>query len=189
MKELWIWTELLAFDNTRPDFGVKEYLASVGEPPTGISFLTGIDFVFQHVSPETAEKTLPPDLCSRSGHSTNGKRQRQAWTNIQIRDLIKELHRYGVKVVFNVFRGYLKNYFHQEFIGEFSREKRLDLLGNLKDGRKTRDVFFEKLKETISNYGFDGWQAADGIAAPWTSILFPTDCVIRQFVEKEKKSS
>ena len=186
MKELWIWTELLAFDNTQPDFGVKEYLTSVGDTPTGISFLTGIDFVFQHVSPEIAEKTLSPQLCSRHGHSTNGKRQRQAWTNVQIRELVKELHRYGVKVVFNVFQKYLRNYFHHEFIGEYSREKRLDLLGSLKDGRLTRDVFFGKLKETISDYGFDGWHAADDIAAPWSSILFPTDCVIQQFVKKEE---
>ncbi len=184
-NELWIWTELLAFDNTLPDFGVKTYLAQLGKIPTGISILTGLDFVMLHES-LTEEKILPAGVCSRGAHSTNGKRDRQEWTNYQVRDLVRELHKYGIKVIYNVFKHYMDDVFNREFLTENSPEKRLGLIAPMNDGRIMGDFLIEKLPETLVEYDFDGWHAADGIAAPWNSIMYPMDNFIRMFAEEKK---
>ena len=179
-NELWVWTELLAFDNARPDFGVKEYLAEAGKIPTGISILTGFDFVMLH-EPLGRGRVLPPQVCSRAGHLTNGRRERQAWTDLQVRGLVGELHRYGIKVVFSVFQVYLDDFFSREFLSDAHPEKRSALIAPMRDGRLMGDLLIEKVVEVMNDYGFDGWHAADDIAAPWTGIEFPTDNLIRRF--------
>ena len=182
-NELWIWTELLAFDSARPDFGVKDYLAEAGKIPTGISFLTGFDFVMLH-EPLGQGRVLPPQVCSRAGHLTNGRRERQAWTDLQVRGLVGELHRYGIKVVFSVFQVYLDDFFSREFLSDAHPEKRSALIAPMRDGRLMGDHLIEKVVEAMTDYGFDGWHAADDIAAPWTCIESPTDDLIRQFAEE-----
>jgi hypothetical protein len=39
--ERWIWTELIAFDNERPDLGVGEYIDKAGFVPTAVCLLIG----------------------------------------------------------------------------------------------------------------------------------------------------
>lgn len=44
--EAWIWTELLAFDNTCPDQGVDVYIERLAFTPMGISLLASdSDFI------------------------------------------------------------------------------------------------------------------------------------------------
>ena len=184
-KELWVWTELLAFDNTRRDFGVKAYLDEAQKIPTGISFLTGYDFALKYAGMDR-ERVLPPGVCSRSAHETNGRRERQKWTNYQVRGLIAELHKYGIKAVFNIFPCYLRDHFGREFLTDANPEKRSALIAPMNDGRLMGDFMLEKIAETITGYGFDGWQAADDIAAPWSSVIYPTDNLIRLFAEENR---
>ena len=185
-NELWVWTELLAFDNTLPDFGVKQYLDEMQRRPDGISFLTNIDFVMRH-EPMDREIELPADVCLRFGHTTNGRRDRQPWTNHQVRDLIAELHKYGIKVVVNIWTKFLNNHFNREFLSDANPEKRGALIAPMNDGRIMGDVLLEKLAEMMADYQFDGWHAADNIAAPWCNLISPTDNLIRVFADPEKR--
>ncbi len=76
--------------------GVGEYIACAGFTPTGICLmLTSPDFV---LSPHemAREIALPQDYCARDGHDFNPHRERQVWTNHQLRGLINELHARGV---------------------------------------------------------------------------------------------
>ena len=184
-NELWVWTELLAFDNTLPDFGVKAYLDEAQKIPTGFSFMTNFDFVMMHDRLKQ-EAVLPPDTCSRVGHRTNGRRERQDWTNYQVRGLIAELHKYGIKAVFNFWTWYLKNHFRHEFLADAHPEQRAALISPMNDGRIMGDVVVEKLAEVLLDYGFDGWHAADSVAAPWNVLISPTDNLIRLFAEENK---
>ena len=184
-NELWVWNELLAFDNTLPDFGVKKYLDEMGKLPDGITFLTGFDFVMQHDM--AREAVLPPDVCSRLGHRTNGRQDRQEWTNYQVRGLVAELHKFGVKALINVWSHFLGNRFHHEFLSEANAEKRAALIAPMKDGRIMGDHMLEKLAEVLADYDFDGWHAADSVAAPWSVMTGPPDNLIRIFADPEKR--
>ena len=179
--ELWIWTELLAFDNTQPDMGVKEYLDHVQAIPEGISILSGIDLILYH-KPLTEEIALPPMVCSRNGHLSNGIRDRQEWTNFQIRQLVAELRKYNIKVLLSVFETRMQNFWEKEFSHENCSEHRYAFIGKLNDGRNAGDYFIHQLDATINDYGFDGWHAADTIAACWSILDYPTDQVIQDFV-------
>lgn len=184
-EELWIWTELLAFDNTSPDFGVQEYLKHIGKVPYGISILSGYDLVLYH-EPLEKETVMPPQICSRGGHLSNGIRDRQEWTNFQIKALVDELHTHGIKVLISVFAAPMNKFFGREFIYEHCPENQYAFVGKLNDGRDAGEFFVQKMSETLSAYGFDGWHVADNIAAPWSILDSPTDHVIRDFAESRR---
>ncbi len=194
MSEIWIWTELLAFDNTREDFCVQEYLDRIGSKPYGIHLLlSSVDFVMLH-DPITQEKELFPDVCSRFGHERNEERERQNWTNHQLRGLIKQFQSRGIKVFFSVFILNLQNKFHQEYVSthpeirlgcsKYGIDNAISFLARLKDGRLFDDVFREKLLEVVQDYGFDGWVGCDGQGPGWS--LTHSDCsdnFVMQFAE------
>lgn len=166
MWESWIWTELLAFDNTLPDYGVQAYLKHSEHIPYGISLLLmSPDFLLRHHW--NPDEFIPADSASRQGHLSNGRRQRQDWSQSQLRSLIKELQKYNIKVIFSIFCNELGNVFHREFISEFCEVPGFNPLLKLKDGRDAGALFISNLKEVISDYGFDGWHAGDTIACPW----------------------
>lgn len=184
--EMWIWSELLAFDSTAPDLGVAAYLAQIGEVPAGISLLTCHDFVLCHDG-IAGEKVLPPTVCSRQGHTGNGMRERQPWTDHQIRALVRELQAHGIKVLFSVFEAPTGNVFGPEFCYHNCPEHRYAFVGRLNDGRPAGEFFLEKLARVLRDYGFDGWHAADNVAAPWSILSNPTDHVIREFAETHRE--
>jgi len=158
--EAWIWTELLAFDSSLPDYGAEAYVKRVGYAPCGISLLLShIDFILLHNGME-AECELFPDVCSRRGHDFNEERERQKWTNFQLLGLIKELQRREIKVFVSIFRYELRNQFHHEWSSDHPG---IWYLSRMEDGKTLfEDLFVEKLKQVVSDYGFDGWHAADG---------------------------
>ena len=184
--EMWIWSELLAFDNTAADFGVAAYLAQIGEIPTGISILSSYDFVLYHES-LAAETVMPPTVCSRQGHTGNGVRDRQEWTNFQIRALVGELQKHGIKVLLSVFEAPTDNVFNREFCFDNCPEHRYAFIGKLNDGRPAGRFFIDRMKRVMRDYGFDGWHAADNVAAPWSILSNPTDHVIRDFADAHRE--
>ncbi|MBO4630585.1 MAG: hypothetical protein J5858_01545, partial [Lentisphaeria bacterium] len=185
-EELWIWTELLAFDNSSPDLGVQKYLEHIQTIPTGISILSGYDLVLYH-EPLEKEIVMPPQVCSRGGHLTNGVRNRQDWTNFQIKALVKQLKEHGIKVLLSVFAAPMNQFFGREFIFENCPENQYAFVGKLNDGRDAGDFFISKMAETLQDYGFDGWHVADNIAACWSILDSPTDHVIRDFAETHRQ--
>ena len=170
-KERWIWTELLAFDREQSDRGVSGYLDRLGFVPDGISLLlTAVDFVLLHKGMEE-EYVLFPDICSRVAHERNEERHRQEWTNWELRNLVTELGKHGVKVFFSIFNYYLGNKFHKEFASvhpEIQIASRfhtpnygVTLIARMSDGTLLEDFFVEKMKSVLLDYGFSGWHGAD----------------------------
>ena len=172
--EIWIWTELLAFDNESPDLGVGEYFGRLKERPAGFTFLvSSIDFVLQHENWREPHP-FPADICSRTGHEGNGVRNRQNWNSAQLKRLVELLHAQGCKVLFSFFCGYLKNAFHQEWASEHPEALSgwnagsVNLIARLKDGTLLEDFFVGKLMEVEEYYGFDGWHGPDNCGPGWT---------------------
>lgn len=160
-KEFWIWTELLAFDNTQADLGVGEYLGKVGRCPDGICVMIGHpDFVFRHDGMGREYKLLRA-FCSRHGHDRNTFRFRQEWTNYQLRDLVNRLKNAGIKVFLSIFGHNLGNRLHLEWLNEYLRP---EWVGILPDGRNVHDIFIANLRQVMLDYGFTGWHGADGTA-------------------------
>ncbi len=171
--ESWVWTELLAFDNTRHDMGISAYLELAGFRPTGISLLlSSIDFVLLH--PGMAESTeLFPDVCSRFGHTRNEVRERQNWTSYQLRTLVSGLKNRNIKVFFSIFSSYLNDRFHEEWGSshpemlicyEDGPSAGINVIGRLKNGKFFEDIFIPQLAAVMEDYGFDGYHAADGMS-------------------------
>ncbi|KKR04406.1 MAG: hypothetical protein UT30_C0008G0028 [Candidatus Uhrbacteria bacterium GW2011_GWF2_39_13] len=198
--EAWIWTELLAFDNTQKDQGVSEYLIKTGFIPKGICLLVSSpDFVLLHDGIKE-EKILPPDICSRRGHERNEERERQEWTNYQIKSLVENLHKKGVEVYISMFTSYMMDKFHGEWMSKHpevmqewdfqGRSPCVNCLRRLKDGRYFEDIFIAKVIEASNDYGFDGWHGPDGYGPLSSGALPYTDCsddMMGQFAAYYKK--
>ena len=193
-EEAWIWTELLAFDNSLSDCGVESYLKRTGFIPDGISLLVShIDFVMLHRGMKD-EYELFPDICSRRGHEGNEERKRQKWTNYQLRELVRHLQQHSVKVFFSFFIVLQRNTFHNEWALEHPEIlirsaghgncEAVNLLGRLDDGTFFEDIFVEKLQKVVVDYGFNGWHGADS-QGPGCSLCSgdASDEFIFQFAE------
>lgn len=191
----WIWTELIGFDNRESDFGVGGYLDGTGFVPDTICLLlSSVDFVLQH--PGMAEEVvLPTDVCSREGHDRNQHRERQTWTNFQIRGLIEALHARGVAVYVTVFTQTFDDRWHHEWATDHPEACALyasggirwsiNPLARLRDGTYFEDLFAWRLAAVAQDYGFDGWQGADGygpLSGPIWEVDQSDDMVV-QFLE------
>jgi len=193
--ERWIWTELIGFDNTQADMGVGEYLDNAGFTPTTVCLLIGSpDFILSHESLE-CEAPLHPDFCARDGHDHNPHRQRQVWTNRQLQELIRQLQTRGVAVFLTVFTRFYGNQFHHEWVSDHREVcmvfaslgwvSSINSLARMADGSYYEDYFIQKLLETLTYYGFDGWHGADGygpLNGPLWRVDF-SDGMLRQFAE------
>ncbi len=185
-RKNWHWMELIGFDNTVEDLGVSAFLSRLAEAPEGVSLLfSHIDFI--NTFKETEEEyALRPCDCSYSGHLYSTERTRQVWTNLQLKRLVSELHRNGVKVIFSIFN-FIKyrddegNGVMTEFAAEHPElfglnkdgviyESSIHILKKKKDGSFYEDYFLAKLREVIDYYGFDGVQIADGISSSRPSV-------------------
>ncbi len=165
-----LWTELLAFENTDPDRGAARYLESIPEKPDTIFlFICAADFVFGHHSMDS-EYILSPAVCSRNAHAGNEQRNRQKWTNFQLRELIGNLKRCGVSVYLSMFTcAYHDKYGpewltqHKELLNHISDMSawRLNPINCLTDGTPCEDIFAPKLAVVCRDYGFSGFHGAD----------------------------
>ena len=193
--EKWLWIELIAFDNQQKDFGVKEYLNNLGFVPDGLSFLTSSpDFIHTHEGMKKDEN-FPPDLCSYNGRPDIKRMKRQIWTKYQLKELVEALHRYQIKVGFNVFDIFLENKFHEEWVDKHrevlattrsgKKINSINPLKRFKDNSYYEDFFIKKLLEVMEDYGFDFHHIADGychLRRPLSEIDYSND-MVDQFIE------
>ena len=193
--EKWCWIELTGFDNQKSGFGVKEYIDNAGFVPGLVSLLlSSTDFVNQH---DTAvkDKTFPPDICSYGGRPPCGEgKTKQSWTKQELKKLIAELQKHGVKVYFAVFDIFLGNMFHHEWVSNHQEVMAtmrpgntisINPLARFKDGSYYEDFFAQKINEVIKDYRFDGFHCADGynhLRMPlyWSDY---SDDMVEQFTE------
>jgi hypothetical protein len=182
--EQWIWTELIGFDNRQSDLGVGGYLEAAGFVPDAICLLmSSVDFVLLH-SGIDQEKPLHRDFCSREGHERNQLRERQVWTDHQLRRLIERLHDHGIAVYLSVFAQVFENRWHQEWACDHQEVRALyassgrrggiNSLKRLRDGSYYEDYLLRQLLAVLGDYGFDGWHGADGYG-PLSGAIYETD--------------
>ncbi|MHB8996419.1 MAG: hypothetical protein ACYC63_14335 [Armatimonadota bacterium] len=188
--ERWIWVEPIGFDVEQPDLGVGQYLDTCGFMPHTICLLmTSPDFVLSHEDRED-EFDLPPDFCARDGHEFGRDRQRQVWTNRQLQQLIANLQARGVRVFLTVFTAWYRDRYHPEWLAdhrevfmvfrELGVGYAINPTARLADGTPFADLWARKLVQTLSYYGFDGWQGADGwgpLSGPIYYVDFSDDTV------------
>lgn len=192
----WCWIELMGFDNQKSDFGVKKYLDNAGFVPGLLSLhICAADFVHLHDT-ATKDESFPPDFGSYGGRLPCEKgKKRQSWTKKELKKLIAEFHKHGIKVYFAVFDIFLNNRFHEEWVSKHreilattrtgEKMDSINPLARLKDGTYYEDFFAKKLIEVIKDYGFDGFHCADGynhlrLPLYWSDY---SDDMVGQFTE------
>lgn len=184
--EKWIWLELTAFEPDSADFGVGSYLSNAGFTPDGVSFmLNAIDFVLLYDG-MAEEYYLFDEVNGRSGGSAR-------WTNYQLRGLVSELKKHGIKVFFSVFTFYWMSRSRKEFIArhpecavvhaEQGKTRAVDVLSRLEDGTYLEDIFSENLYHIMCDYGFNGWHGPDWFGPGGTLKGSCSDNLIGQFAE------
>lgn len=173
--EVHVWTPLIGFEKTDADKGAKGMLANMPFTPDVISaFCYHPDIILQHEGMDK-EVILPPDICSYCGSERNGFRERQEWSNYDLRELIKNLNAEGTEVYLNVMATKLDNKFHNEWIYEnpeifFDRTEdkcALYVFRRFKDGTWFEDFFIDKLCQTLTDYGFSGFLPTDLFCPSW----------------------
>ena len=166
--EYHLWTELLAFEKNDPDRGAARYLDSLPRKPDSIFlFVAAADFPFSHKGMER-EYELSPAVCSRNAHPRNEQRERQKWTNFQLRELIGNLKKRGVPTYLSMFTCYYRGAFgpewlcdHEEMIEDFGYCCRLNPISAKDDGTLCEEIFGPKVAELCRDYGFAGFHGAD----------------------------
>lgn len=170
--ESWVWTELLAFDNSREDMGVEEYLNTLGFVPKAACLLfSSPDFFLLHENLDE-ERDFSLLFCSREAHPGNENRLRQQWTNFQLKKLIKLLADAGCACYISCFPAYFNNKYHTEWMSQYPESRvayayhhlgcTLNALAQLNDGRLVEDIIIKKVVKTCLDYGFAGWHGPDG---------------------------
>ncbi|MFC5403387.1 hypothetical protein [Cohnella soli] len=196
--ESWIWIELIGFDHTQADYGVAEYLDTVGFAPEAVSLLFFTpDFVHGHAGMEF-EWTLPPEMCSYAARPFGKRNDRQPWTNFQLRGLVKELQSHGVAVYCSFFNLFLYRLEgkpqasrwcseHSELYEMRASGEPLQVIHPLKrfkDGSYYEDLFLRDLMTVMREFGFDGFHGADGYTSSRLSLAESdySDDMVEQFV-------
>ena len=191
--EYHLWTELLAFENMDPDRGAARYLDSMPFRPDSIFlFICAADFPFSHKGMDT-EYELSPAVCSRNAHPRNEQRERQKWTNWQLRELIANLKKRGVPTYLSMFTCYYRGKYgpewlcdHEELIEEiFPCNYRLNPIAALNDGTPCEKIFAPKVAELCRDYGFAGFHGADRFNS--TGLLYRrvvSDVMTRMFLQR-----
>jgi hypothetical protein len=194
--DIWLWIELIGFDNTQKDYGVKNFINNTVFVPKAISFLfSSSDFVNSHQGMAN-EWVFPPEYCSYNGRPYSRLRNRQDWTNYQLRGLIGELQKYGIDVYCSFFDFFVNTDGEMRFGHQHPEIWETGVKGNrypyihplkrLSDGSFYEDFFINKLSEVMNDYGFDGLHIADGIAhtrRPLSDVDYSDD-MVEQFLNQ-----
>lgn len=196
--ERWIWIELIGFDHQAPDYGVAHYLETTGFVPDAISLLLFTpDFLHAHQGMEQ-EWELPIEACSYAARPYGKERNRQPWTNLQLRGLVKQLQHHGIAVYCSFFNLFLFRdngkqaasrwcSAHPELYemrGSGEPFPVINPLKRLQDGTLYEDLFIADLERVIADYGFDGLHGGDGYTSPRLSLADAdySDDMVEQFL-------
>lgn len=197
--EKWIWIELIGFDNEQHDYGVASYIESLGFTPHSLSLLLySPDFVHTHENMEE-ERMLPKQCCSYVARPYSRERERQNWTNVQLRGLINELQTNSIDVYCSFFNMVEYLTADGEFISSAWAEQHsylfemnksgesipcLNPLKRLEDGSYYEDFFIQKLSDVMRDYQFNGYHGADGYTSPRITLAESdySDDMVEQFI-------
>ena len=168
--KVFTWTQLLGFEKNDSDRGVKRFLEQTGFVPDGVYALVHhADFVHQYRGMEE-EYILPPDNCAYFGIPFNAERERQEWTNHDVRALATGLKESGSGLYFTLFAHTLDNRFHDEWVEDHPEIKAHArggvrmyhcLLKHFADGSLYEDFFIEQTCRVLKDYNMKGIHIAD----------------------------
>ena len=185
-----LWAELLAFDNTKADYGVGEYLSRMSVKPEAVSFLLFDPDLFHSHTDLSKDFEIGDLHCSYFARPWNEERPRQKWTAWQLRGLVAELKRHGVDSypsffdwapskgeddldLLRTFGATRKDvtWFdrHPEVayrMKDGERTNNVNPLERLADGTEYADFFAAQAVRFLTDYGFAGLHAADGFGHP-----------------------
>ena len=196
-KTINIWMQLLGFDRNDADRGVARFLERTGFLPDSIcGLLFHCDFIHLHQGMDTEYQLLQAN-CAYHGIPRNKERERQPWTNHDLRTLVRELKKHGVDFYAGIMGSYLGDLFHHEWMSdhpEMRARKRnawgsLMCLKRMADGRYYEEFFAEKLVETLVDYEMAGVHLSDGFCPNSQIYLsdYSTD-MVDQFLMHTKLS-
>lgn len=170
-RNLFIWMQLLGLDREQRDYGVGGWLSTMSCKPEGVClFMPHPDIIHQHMGMEK-EYTLHPDDCAYCAIPRNIVRERQPWTNYDLKGAVEELRKAGVAPYLSIQGAFYNNMFHCEWITDHPElhhhtrsgaKEGILPLKRFADGSYYEDFFIEKLCETLIDYDFAGLQVADG---------------------------
>lgn len=180
-KSINIWMQMLGFERNDADRGAKRYIDHIGFTPDSVcALLFHSDFVNLHRGMDE-EYELFADNCAYHGIPRNKERERQPWTNYDLRLLIKELKKQGVDFYAGIMGSYTDNMSHHEFMSDhpelrsfkLENERSLCCLKRFKDGTYYEDYFVEKLVKTLCDYDCAGVHLSDAFCP--SNRLFVSD--------------
>lgn len=190
-----VWSYMRCFDHDKSDYGIGEYLEKVGRVPDGFcALVVHPDFVHLHAGMEE-EHLIPPQMYGFRGDPRRLSPEKKAaytWTNYQIKGLVEEIHRHGMKIYISLMGLYYLDIFHEEWMGKnkevlmqcTERVEELVALKRLKDGTFYEDFFIAQLLRTLKDYGMDGVHLCDRfspLSEPLADADYSTD-MVEQFV-------
>ncbi len=180
--KVFIWMNLLGFDRNDPDKGAQRFMDQTGFTPDGAAaLLFHSDFFHLHRGMDK-EYVLPPDNCAYWGIPRNAERERQPWTNYDLRDLAIALRKKGSGLYASIFGSALNNAFHHEwntdhpeihnhYKGGAENAGGHFVLKRLKDGSYYEDFFIDKVCQVLQDYEMKGLHLADGFCPPAGGML------------------
>ena len=148
-----LWVELIGFDNTSRDYGVEAFLSRMPDKPQAVSLLLVESELFEGYKGLSRDYPLPPKACAYGARPFNEERRRQEWSAYQLRDLVAELKRKGIRV----------------YASFFEWGKR-DITAAGADGKPYVDTFIRTTTAFLRDFGFDGLHGADGYGHPRRSL-------------------
>ena len=166
---MFAWMPLTGFDKDLPDKGVSTLLHRTKFDLHGVClFVFHPDIVHHHNGMEEV-RILPPDNCSYYANPYNEERNRQEWTNHDLRDLATELRSHGTECFISIMGVMLENRFHEEWLVDHpelrvqSKTGPATLLAikRFADGTYYEDYFADKLCQVMEDYGFSGVHISD----------------------------
>jgi len=203
----WYWIELIGFDNTVEDLGVSEFLSRVSPEITGVSiFLYSSEFINSYNGLEK-EVSFPPEYCSYAAHPFNEERNRQVWTNFELKKLVEILQSRGIEVVFSTFSTFIyRNEKGEVVVGEFGENHMrcrefttirggnfgaVSVIKRMEDDTYYADYFAKQLKWIIDDFNLQGFHLADGLGFPIYTLQWGdyTDDLVERFLIKNPQIS
>lgn len=198
----YLWIELIGFDNRQADYGVAEYLSRMPVKPEVICILLwSSNIIHVHCGLEE-DAPIGINQCAYWVRPRNEEHEIQNWTRFQLRGLIQELHKHGVKAYASFFDQIMIKErkiqmgladldewidHHQEirYVNCFGGLDEICIWKHISDGTLYEDFFVHQLEAFLCDYGFDGLHGADGYGHPRENIAHGdfSDDMVGQFTE------
>ena len=164
-----VWIPLIGFDRDLPDKGVGNLLDRMQFKPHAMSLLACHIDVVNHYEGLEKEYTLHPDICSYHASPRNEERNRQDWTNRDLKSLVDNLNREQIETYLCVGTSNSGDLFHREFASDHPEllqhmrygKYSINVLKRFKDGTYYEDFFADKVCQILSDCGFTGLHVMD----------------------------